>query len=83
MAKLWPSFSVLTGGASYALYLGHPILLLVWWHLGGNQLVSGLAPSLAFVVFLSLTAAMVALSVIFYVKLERPLHRGFRKLLRV
>jgi exopolysaccharide production protein ExoZ len=67
---------LLLGGASYAIYLLHPIAV--------GQLIQlpPLAPPLSWALFLFATGVTMALSVAFHLLLEVPLLRRLRGLLR-
>ena len=74
------SFSLITGGASYAIYLSHILLLALAQHLGFNRWAGSFAPWMAKGLFLLLVAVIIGLSVLHYRKLERPLHRLFKRM---
>lgn len=76
-------FALLTGGASYAIYLSHGPLLVAAHHLGFGTLLErhGWLPVSAS--YLALVAGIVALSCLHYRRVERPLHHAFRRLLGV
>ena len=76
-------FSLAAGGASYAIYLSHTILLVATMKLGLNAGLRGLPDLLVQSVFLLYSAMIVALCISYYSRVERPLHGIFKKLLRV
>jgi peptidoglycan/LPS O-acetylase OafA/YrhL len=76
-------FSLDTGGASYAIYLSHTILLVATMHLGLNAALRGWPDLAVQAVFLLYCALIVALNVVYYRLAERPLHRLFKRALRV
>lgn len=76
-------FSLDTGGASYAIYLSHTILLVMTMHLGLNAAL-GSWPNLAVqFVFLGYCALIIAVNVLYYRLVERPLHHAFKRVLGV
>jgi peptidoglycan/LPS O-acetylase OafA/YrhL len=75
--------SLLGGGASYAIYLSHVPLLFIAQGLGLQRWVTGLPDWAAALVWLGLVIAIIVASMAFYRWLERPLHRTFRRALRV
>lgn len=76
-------FSLLAGGASYAIYLSHTLILVALQKLGFNEFAGGLGGWKMQVLYLSLTLAILAYSVMHYRLIERPLHRRFKRWLRV
>ena len=72
-------FSALTGGASYAIYLSHVLILTVVWNTGFNQAVAGWPGHLIIGAYLLLASAIAGYSVFHYVYLEKPLHRLFKR----
>lgn len=76
-------FSLAAGGASYAIYLSHTILLVATLKLGLNAALQGLPDLLVQCVFLVYSALIVALCISYYQRAERPLHGVFKKLLRI
>lgn len=76
-------FSLDTGGASYAIYLSHTILLVLTMHLGLNAALQGWPDLAVQAVFLLYCALIVGVNVLYYRLVERPLHRGFKHVLRV
>lgn len=76
-------FSLLAGGASYAIYLSHTIILEFTYRMGLNAALSRVSEPLAQLAFGLLAASIVIYSLLHYEWLERPLHRLFRRWLRV
>jgi len=76
-------FSLVAGGASYAIYLAHVPLLATAQQLGLGRWARQQPPSLAALAYSALMVAIVLLSIAHYRRLERPLHRLFRRWLRV
>jgi len=72
-------FSALTGGASYAIYLSHVLILTVVWNTPFNQLVASWPGHMIIVVYVLLVSAIAGYSVLHYVYLEKPLHRLFKR----
>ena len=77
-----PRFSMLAGGASYAIYLSHTLILTATQAMGLNRWVAQFSAGVAQCVFLLLIALIVAYSMAHYRWLERPLHARFRQLLK-
>lgn len=75
-------FSMVTGGASYAFYLSHTLILAGTRRLGFDAWTAQLAPWAAQAAFAGLVALILLFSVVHYLKLERPLHRLMRNCLR-
>ena len=73
-------FSLIAGGASYAIYLSHTLILTATQKLGFNTWAGTLSPSGAWVVFLVLSGAILAYSIVHYRLIERPLHKLFLRL---
>lgn len=71
-------FSLLAGGASYAIYLSHTLVLTVTQKLGFNQWAGMLTETGARLVFIILAGLILAYSILHYRMVERPLHRVFR-----
>ena len=71
-------FSLTTGGASYAIYLSHILLLAAAQQLGFNRWAGGFEPWVTKGLYVLLVAGIIGLSVMFYRNLERPLHRVFK-----
>jgi peptidoglycan/LPS O-acetylase OafA/YrhL len=76
-------FSIETGGASYAIYLSHTLFLVATAQLGLEKALSGLPALPVQLFYLAYSALIVVLSVLWFNHAERPLHRLFRKVLRV
>jgi len=72
-------FSALTGGASYAIYLSHVLILAVVWNTGFNQAVASWPGHLIVGAYVLLASAIAGYSVFHYVYLEKPLHRLFKR----
>lgn len=76
-------FCLSAGGASYAIYLSHILLLELARKSGLVQAISELHFGLTSVSFALLMAAIAWLSIIHYRRLEQPLHRWFKQALGV
>lgn len=76
-------FSLWAGGASYALYLSHTLILAATQRMGLNRFLSELPEWAAQSAFLLLCGLMLLLSVAHYRWVERPLHSVFRRVLKV
>jgi peptidoglycan/LPS O-acetylase OafA/YrhL len=76
-------FSLNTGGASYAIYLSHTILFVATMHVGFNAVLNGWPDLAVQSIFVLYCALIVASNVLYYRYAERPLHRAFKRLLRV
>ena len=76
-------FSLAAGGASYAIYLSHVLLLTATQHLGFNHLLGQHAPWVVQTAFLAYGAFILFYSIIHYRMIERPLHRVFKTWLRI
>ncbi len=72
-------FSALTGGASYAIYLSHILILTVVWNTGFNQLVASWSDNMIIAAYLVLMLSIAGYSVLHYVYLEKPLHKLFKR----
>ncbi|MDX1556675.1 MAG: hypothetical protein R3212_11660, partial [Xanthomonadales bacterium] len=70
-------FSLLAGGASYAIYLSHTLVLTVTQKLGLNQWLGTMTPTAAKSGFVILSGLILAYSILHYRFAERPLHRAF------
>ncbi len=77
------SFSIQTGGASYAVYLSHIPLLMLAAHLGLPAWAATLPSTAVSIIYMGLMGLILALSVLHYNRLERPLHRLFKRWLGV
>ena len=75
--------SLLAGGASYAIYLSHTLILLAVQKLGFNEFASGWGGAVTQVIYLLLTLAILAYSIAHYRWVERPLHGWFKRILRL
>ena len=75
-------FSSLAGGASYALYLSHTVVMFLAVHLGIYAAIAGMSVWAVQAIHLSLAVLMVLYSFGHYHWLERPAHRLFRRVLR-
>jgi peptidoglycan/LPS O-acetylase OafA/YrhL len=71
-------FSLRTGGASYAIYLSHILILVLASKLGVNAFLNELPFALTTIGYLLLMALILAYSVLHYEKLEKPLHNLFK-----
>ncbi|NNE05949.1 MAG: acyltransferase [Xanthomonadales bacterium] len=79
MGRLAPrKFSILCGGASYAIYLCHILIISIAARLGLFSSISGWSFGVATLAYLSLMALILAYAVGHYKILEQPLHRAFR-----
>jgi exopolysaccharide production protein ExoZ len=76
-------FSIVTGGASYAIYLSHIPILALAQLLGMPMLLNGRPAGLVAAAYSVLSLLILGISVVHYRKLERPLHRLFKSLLGV
>jgi exopolysaccharide production protein ExoZ len=76
-------FSLLAGGASYAIYLSHTLILVALQKLGFNEFAGGLAGWKTQVVYIALTLVILGYSVLHYRLIERPLHKHFKRWMRV
>ena len=76
-------FSIVAGGASYAIYLSHTLFLSLSQHLGFNAYAGGLGSTQAKMLFLAYSALILIISMLYFRILEQPLHRSFKRLLRV
>ncbi|MFC1719926.1 acyltransferase family protein, partial [Pseudomonadota bacterium] len=77
-----PRFSVLAGGASYALYLCHTLILDVAYRLGLTAWLAQSPGWLAQSALILIAALIVLYSMVHYLWVERPIHRLFRTLLK-
>jgi exopolysaccharide production protein ExoZ len=76
-------FSLAAGGASYAIYLSHVLLLTATQHLGFNHFLGQYEPWVVQTTFLAYGAFILFYSIIHYRMIERPLHRVFKTCLRI
>lgn len=70
-------FSLLAGGASYAIYLSHTLILGLTQHLGFNRWAGSLPGIATHLAFFVLGGVILAYSIIHYRVVERPLHKLF------
>lgn len=73
-------FSLLAGGASYATYLSHTLILTFTQKLGFNDWLATLPAQLAQLAFLILSGVILAYSLAHYRLVERPLHKLFLRI---
>jgi len=76
-------FSLLAGGASYAIYLCHTLLLRGTQFLGLNEYASQLDAWQVQWIFLVYSGLMLGYGILHFRLIEQPMHRGFKKALRV
>jgi peptidoglycan/LPS O-acetylase OafA/YrhL len=76
-------FSSLTGGASYAIYLSHILILTLVWNTGFNQLVAVWPANMMIAAYVFLMLFILGFSVLHYTFLEKPLHQLFKRWLGV
>lgn len=76
-------FSILAGGASYAIYLSHTLLLTASQHLGFNALAGQLGSTPAQFLYFAYAVLILIYSMAHYRLVERPLHNGFKRLLGI
>jgi exopolysaccharide production protein ExoZ len=81
--KLPLRFSLLAGGASYAIYLSHTLILLITQKMGLNRWLEQFSDLTAQAVFLILAGMILAYGIVHYRFLEGPLHRKLKGWLRV
>ena len=72
-------FSALAGGASYAIYLSHILILTVVWNSGFNQLIASWSGNMIITAYLVLMLSILGYSMLHYAFLEKPLHRLFKR----
>ncbi len=72
-------FSALAGGASYAIYLSHVLILTVVWNSGFNQLIASWSGNMIIAAYLVLMLSILGYSMLHYVFLEKPLHQLFKR----
>jgi peptidoglycan/LPS O-acetylase OafA/YrhL len=75
--------SLLAGGASYAIYLSHTLLLAATQHVGLNRWLSSHGTGFVQTAFLLYAALVLLHGIAHYRWVERPLHRRFRRWLRI
>jgi exopolysaccharide production protein ExoZ len=76
-------FSLATGGASYALYLSHTLFFVITMKLGIAAVLNGLAAWQVQLLYLVYVVLIVVFSVGHYRIVEQPLHRTFKRWLRI
>ena len=72
-------FSAVAGGASYAIYLSHVLILTVVWNSGFNQLIASWSGNMIIAAYVVLMLSILGYSMLHYVFLEKPLHQLFKK----
>jgi exopolysaccharide production protein ExoZ len=72
-------FSLLAGGASYAIYLSHVLILSLAWHLGLNTWLAGSGGIVGLLAYSLLVLLIFAISLLHYQVLEKRLHRLFKR----
>ena len=72
-------FSALTGGASYATYLSHILILTVVWNTGFNEYIASWSGNMIIAAYIVLMLAILGYSVLHYSLLEKPLHQLFKR----
>jgi len=72
-------FSALAGGASYAIYLSHILILTVVWNSGFNQFIASWSGNMIIAAYLVLMLSILGYSMLHYVFLEKPLHQLFKR----
>ena len=72
-------FSELTGGASYAIYLSHILILTVAWNTGFNEFIASWSGNMVIAAYILLMLAILGYSVLHYSFLEKPLHQLFKR----
>lgn len=76
-------FSLLAGGASYALYLSHTLFFVASMKMGAYTALNHFSGVTVQSIYLVYVILIVAFSVAHYQWIEKPLHRLFKRLLRV
>lgn len=76
-------FALVAGGASYAIYLSHILILALTRHLGLNQALSGLPDGVISGAFVGLALFILGFSILHYRLIERPLHHRFKRWLGI
>ena len=74
-------FSSVTGGASYAIYLSHILILSLVLNMGFNRMVSAWSDTMIIASYIMLMLLILGISVLHYTYLEKPLHHQFKRLL--
>lgn len=72
-------FSSITGGASYAIYLSHILILNLVLNMGFNRLVSTWSDNMMIASYIMLMLLILGFSVLHYTFLEKPLHHLFKR----
>lgn len=72
-------FSAITGGASYAIYLSHVLILTAVWNAGFNRFIASWSDSMIIAAYLLLMSSILGYSVLHYMFLEKPLHQLFKR----
>lgn len=72
-------FSAVSGGASYAIYLSHVLILTIAWNTGLNELVSSWSGHMIIATYMALMLSIAGYSMLHYVYLEKPLHQLFKR----
>jgi peptidoglycan/LPS O-acetylase OafA/YrhL len=72
-------FSIQAGGASYAIYLSHVLILSLAWYLGLGQWLAGLGSIAGLFGYTLLVVVIFAISLVHYLMLEKRLHRLFKR----
>lgn len=76
-------FSLVAGGASYAIYLSHILWLTATQHLGFNAFLGQFSSLVAQLAFLGYAAFILLYSMVHYRVIERPLHGVFKRWLGI
>ncbi|HET9032972.1 MAG TPA: acyltransferase [Dokdonella sp.] len=76
-------FSLLTGAASYAIYLSHGLILAITQKLGFNEFAGSLGGWTMQALYITLVAAILGYSVLHFRMIEQPLHQIFKRGLRL
>jgi peptidoglycan/LPS O-acetylase OafA/YrhL len=76
-------FSLLAGGASYAIYLSHTLILTLTQRLGFNDWAGTLPVTGSRLSFIILSGVILAYSILHYRIIERPLHKLFLRIVAV
>lgn len=76
-------FSLMAGGASYAIYLCHVLWLIATQHLGLDIFLGQFSAWVVQLVFICYAVFILYYSILHYRIIERPLHRLFKKYLRI
>ena len=74
-------FSIQAGGASYAIYLCHVLILGLAWHLGVGRWLAGFTGSIALLGYTLLVALIFVISLMYYLTIEKRLHNLFKRFL--